>query len=94
MTDLETPDPGRALAERIMTGLRLSDGLDAASVMAVARRLAPGTAATLIDAVNALREAGLLRERGTARADRWILTRRGAMLADRIASELMAIVDP
>ena len=94
VTDLETPDPGRALAERIMTGLRLSDGLDAASVMAVARRLAPGTAATLIDAVNALREAGLLRERGTARADRWILTRRGAMLADRIASELMAIVDP
>ncbi len=33
ITDHEGPDAGRALAERIMTGLRLAEGLDAAAIL-------------------------------------------------------------
>lgn len=92
--DHETPDPKRALAERIMTGLRLSDGLDAGAITAQARVIDPSLPAQLIAAFTALRAHGLVRPRSLRRFERWILTSKGAMLADRIAADLMAIVDP
>ncbi len=94
VVDREGPDARRALAERIMTGLRLSDGLDAGAVLASARSIETGLAGVLRDAIAGMRASGLMRERGTRRLERWVLTDRGAMLADRIASELMAVVDP
>ena len=92
--DFESPNPRRALAERMMTGLRLSDGLDAGSVFASARSIDARLVADLARAVSEFRREGLIRERGPRRLERWVLTRAGEMLADRIASELMAIVDP
>lgn len=94
VVDLETPDPRRGLAERIMTGLRLSDGLDAGAILASARRIDPHLTRELDAAIAGLRGEGLVRERGSRRLERWILTPKGEMLADRIAADLMAIVDP
>lgn len=92
--DHESPEPGRALAECIMTGLRLSDGLDSWAITARARVIDPSLPAHLNDEIAALRAKGLIRQRGPRRLERWILTERGSMLADRIAADLMAIVDP
>ncbi|MEX2219786.1 MAG: radical SAM family heme chaperone HemW [Phycisphaerales bacterium] len=46
ITDHEPPDARRALAERIMTGLRLAEGLDSAAILAAAAALAPDEGAT------------------------------------------------
>mgnify|MGYP003109703901 CR=1 FL=1 len=94
VVDLETPDARRALAERIMTGLRLSDGLDAGSILAGARAIDPRLVGSLRGAIAGLRADGLIRHRGTHRFERWILSRDGEILADRIAAGLMAVVDP
>ena len=92
--DLERPNQRRALAERIMTGLRLSDGLDAASILASASRIDPDLPAVLITKIKSLRFDRLLKDHGPRRLDRWILTQQGTMLADGIAADLMALVDP
>lgn len=92
--DHETPHPRRALAERIMTGLRLSDGLDAHAVLAPAHAIGPDLPGALRAHAGRLRREGLLRPRSPARVDRWILTESGVLLADRVAAGFMAIVDP
>lgn len=92
--DLERPNQPRALAEKIMTGLRLSDGLDAASILTSANRIDPNLPATLITKIKSLRSDRLLKQQGPRRLDRWILTEKGTMLADGIAADLMALVDP
>ena len=94
VVDFETPDPRRALSERIMTGLRLSDGLDASAILASARRIDASLPAEVRASVRSLREQGLLKPRGVRRLERWILTGEGELLADRIAADLMAVVDP
>ena len=94
VVDLERPNPSRALAERIMTGLRLSDGLDAGSILASANQIDPGLSAVLNQKINSLRSEQLLNARGPRRFDRWILAPKGTMLADGIAADLMALVDP
>ncbi|MFI4914909.1 MAG: radical SAM family heme chaperone HemW [Phycisphaerales bacterium JB060] len=75
--DVEAPDNQRAMAERIMTGLRLREGIDVAKLPkelhAEARRQ---------------RDAGHLVIDG----DRWRLTDRGMMLADGIAAEFMGLL--
>ncbi|MEQ9095389.1 MAG: radical SAM family heme chaperone HemW [Phycisphaerales bacterium] len=75
--DVEAPDARRAMAERIMTGLRLREGIDAAS---------------LPDKLHAeahrQRDGGNLVIDG----DRWRLTDQGMMLADGIAAELMSLL--
>lgn len=75
--DIEEPDSRRAVAERIMTGLRLREGIDAGSLpdrmQYEARRQ---------------RELGNL----TIDGDCWRLTDAGMMLADGIAGEFMALV--
>ena len=75
--DVEPPDERRALAERLMTGLRLSEGIDAR-----------GLPATLHTLARQQHERGFLLMDG----DRWRLTDAGMMLADGIAAEFMALV--
>ena len=86
VVDVEAPDPARALAERLMTGLRLREGVDAIVVLEEARRVDPALPDRLSEIAAAYEASGLL----TARDDRWRLTDRGMMLADGIAAEFMA----
>lgn len=82
--DLEPPDPARALAERIMLGLRLTEGLDAPALDADAANLGAGKA--LAAAEERERRAGRLARRG----GRLVLTESGWLHADAVAAELMA----
>lgn len=78
--DHEPPDPGRARRERIMTGLRLAEGLDPAAVLD-----GPGRG-DLLTVARGYERRGLL----TMDSARWRLTEAGVFLADRIAADLMA----
>lgn len=92
--DHETPDTRRALAERAMTGLRLAEGLDAAAFLTSCRAIDPGLPGMVSDHIEQLRTEGMLRGRTTHRPERWVLTDAGHLLADGLAADLMAIVDP
>lgn len=83
--DVEAPDPRRAIAERIMTGLRLREGLDANDLL---NAVDPATAESLRTHVRRLVGRGHLHDD----SHRWCLTGAGMMLADGIASELMSLV--
>jgi oxygen-independent coproporphyrinogen III oxidase len=80
IVDYEEPDTGRALVERIMTGLRLAEGLDAHQVLA-----ASVNAELLRDRVRRWQDSGHLTDSGT----RWRLTDAGFLIADAIAADLM-----
>jgi oxygen-independent coproporphyrinogen-3 oxidase len=85
ITDYEAAEPRRNLAERLMTGLRIAEGLDSAEVLRAA-----GTASSRLNASAAAFEArGLL----TAKEGRWRLTDEGFLIADTVVSELMATLD-
>lgn len=84
VTDIEPPEPRRALSERLMTGLRLIEGVDAASALSDAEAL--GVARGLRDAADRVARKGLLMEAG----GRWTLTEVGVLVGDSIAAELMA----
>ena len=77
VVDVEPPDATRALAERLMTALRLSEGIDARDMSPLLHAEAERQAAM-----------GNLEIDG----GRWRLTDAGMMLADGIASEFMARV--
>lgn len=81
--DYEPPDPRRALAERIMTGLRLAEGLDASAITEAARTL--DAESSLTARIQRFIDLGLIE----SRADRWMLTDRGFLQADGIASEII-----
>lgn len=86
IVDHEAPDAARAVRERLMLGLRLGEGVDAAVMTQSAEHARPGSAKKLHDAAIRQVKAGLLRmEDG-----RWRLTDRGFLFADGVASELMA----
>jgi len=87
MTDHEGPDPARAVQERIMTGLRLAEGLDAAGIMADAEAAAPGSAARLQALAKRTSDEGEM-----TLGERWTLTDAGYLLADRLAGRFMACV--
>jgi len=93
ITDHESPDPRRALSEKIMTGLRLAEGLDVDSVLVLAASLA-GANDPIVDKLNAC--AALYRGRGllSPSPTRWVLTDAGFLLADGIAADFMAALDP
>lgn len=80
ITDHEPPDPKRALAEKIMTGLRLSEGVDAASLERTD---------ALDNAARRAHNAGHL----DIRAGCWRLTEAGLLLADRVTADLMSALD-
>lgn len=85
VVDVEAPDGARLVRERIMMGLRLSEGIDGGEVLADAA--ACGCDARAIE--RAVARAG---GRGwmTTSAGRWTLTDAGFPLADMIAGEIMA----
>lgn len=84
--DFEDTEPARALAERLMTGLRLAEGVDATDALERASRI--GAQRTLARAAARATARGHLTESG----GRWRLTEPAWLLADGIASELMQAV--
>lgn len=86
--DAEGVDDGRAVRERIMTGLRLREGLDGPVILAEAERVSPGAAAKLEKKVARYAERGVMRVDGRV----WSLTDDGILVADAVASDLMGCV--
>ncbi len=86
--DAEEPDPRRLLAERLMTGVRITEGIDAAGVLAEAGEIGGDSAERL------QRCAGRLIAQGWLEAEdgRWRPTDDGFLFADRMARDLMAAV--
>ncbi|MEZ6318991.1 MAG: radical SAM family heme chaperone HemW [Phycisphaerales bacterium] len=80
--DHESPDARRALAERLMLGVRLREGLDAADIHARAHTLDPDAPARLDAVADRCRSLGWIAD---DRA-RWRLTDAGFLFADRVAS--------
>lgn len=88
--DHEPPDPRRGLAERLMTGIRLAEGLDLSHVESQAGTLDPALPTTLDRIIARHESTGLV-----ARSDgRLRLTSRGLLLADLVARDLVAAVMP
>lgn len=88
--DLETPDPRRALAERIMTGLRLREGLDRAHTLVAAERVTPTSRAKIAQVLDRLTHTGWLQPDEGLLA----LTDEGFLFADSAAAELMRCLKP
>jgi len=87
-TDHELPDERRALGELLMTGLRLSEGLDAADVMIRADRLG---ALARVERVRARQIAqGLMHDDDS----RLILTDEGILVENRVTVDFLAAIDP
>jgi oxygen-independent coproporphyrinogen-3 oxidase len=89
--DVEPPEPRRSLAERVMTGLRLREGLGWAEM----RERAAGLDGATADRVE--RVAARWCQRGVVDADaleagRLVLSDAGFLVADGLAGELMAAV--
>ena len=71
-----------------MTGLRLTEGIEASPILEEVRTLGDAAAALSME-----RLAGVYVARGLMRAgDRWALTDGGFLLADGIAAEFMALI--
>ncbi len=86
-TDVEPPDEKRALRERLMTGLRLREGVDGAAVLREAARL--GCDAARLERIAAKWSAsGHLGVVG----ERWVLDDAGILIADGIAAEFMRAI--
>jgi len=88
LADLEAPDPARAVRERIMTGVRLAEGIDRAETLADAERVLSGAAKRLEMRAKPYEERGLLE----VRYGRWVLSEAAMLRADGIAGDLMKAV--
>jgi oxygen-independent coproporphyrinogen-3 oxidase len=86
--DAESPNEGRALRERLMTGLRLREGIDARETCVRADCIQPGLGDRLHARVESLRARGMLRRDGEC----WRVTHAGWLHADGVAAELMSLV--
>ncbi|MCL4219851.1 MAG: radical SAM family heme chaperone HemW [Phycisphaerales bacterium] len=85
VVDVEEPDAGRALRERIMTGLRLREGLDRADLQARIECVCPQKCGDFEARVTDLIARGWLVEEASVIR----LGARGILFADGAASELM-----
>lgn len=83
VVDVESPDPRRAIAERLMMGLRIAEGLDEAALVRDAARC--GADAPLASALARQVEIGRLERR----EGRIAPTESGYLFADAIARDLM-----
>lgn len=91
LVDHEAPDARRALAEIVMTGLRLREGLDAQAVLARAEAVEPGLGERIEREAERWKRVGYLLEDGASGGGRrWSLTEAGVLFADGIASEFIA----
>lgn len=88
--DVEPPDPVRALAEVLMTGLRLSEGLGTEPILTRAEQLAPGAADRLQHTADAARRAGLLEPE----TDVWRLSEPGLLVSQSVIVDFMTALDP
>lgn len=88
--DLETPDPRRNLSERIMTGLRLAEGLPLTIISEAAAGLDAQTLTRFTKAVARQRSMGALEQSGS----RLVLTEQGFLVADAVALDLVGAIDP
>jgi len=102
-TDVEPPDPRRALCERVMTGLRLREGLDTNDLLSRAAKLDPDTEPSLRAAMTELARTDLAHlahladvadEQRESPRSRLTLTRNGFLRADGLAADLMSAIDP
>lgn len=89
VADSEAPDAARALRERMWTGLRLWEGLDAASTLEDVRKFDGAASERLRAAADKARDQGLLTEEN----GRWVLNKRGMLVADSIVVDFMAAID-
>jgi oxygen-independent coproporphyrinogen-3 oxidase len=85
LSDHEAPDPVRALRERLMTGVRLAEGVAWDELCADVQAVAPRRLAALESVVAELRGDGLVERSG----DFVRVTERGWLLADWVAKRLM-----
>jgi oxygen-independent coproporphyrinogen-3 oxidase len=83
----EPPDAARALAERLMMGLRLRCGVDAGAITAEAGRL--GRGAALTESASRAEADGYLE----VRDGRWMLSKRGYLFADGVAGSMMGALE-
>ncbi len=90
ITDHEGPDPRRALAERIMTGLRLREGLDRQAILTAAASIDADTHTRLARAIDTLDAAGHTLPHSTHLR----LTHEALLQADGLAANLMHAIDP
>ncbi|MEO0511867.1 MAG: radical SAM family heme chaperone HemW [Planctomycetota bacterium] len=90
VTDVEIPDPRRALSERLMTGLRLREGLATPEILRAAATIEPGLDDALLAWANAASTQGSL----NIREGRWTLSDAGLLIADRVCADAMLTVDP
>lgn len=81
----EPPDAPRLVRERIMMGIRLSEGLDADALVRQAAAVSAAWGGSLASAIESSVAGGLAERIG----EHVRLTDRGVLLADRIASEWM-----
>lgn len=86
LVDIEEPDPRRALAERVMTGLRLSEGIDGEDIVRTAESL--GCDESLLGRFERQCELGAAEQVG----NRWRLTARGFLIADLVVRDLMRAI--
>ena len=84
VVDHEPPDARRAVIERVMTGLRLREGLDERALMDAAAAL--GDTSALRACVAAHRAGGMLRDDVEGRL---VITEKGALFADGVAADVM-----
>lgn len=88
VVDLELPDGLRLVRERVMMGLRLSEGLPTRELLSDLNTLAPTKVAKLTRCAERVRDRGHM----TIADDRWTLSDPGFLYCDSIASELMGCV--
>ncbi len=86
--DYEPPDARRGLADRIMMGMRLAEGIDEEELFADAARL--GRETPLREAIARLQERGLIANT----PDRVALADAGYLLADGVISDLIETITP
>lgn len=90
LVEHEGPDARRALAEIVMTGLRLREGLDAQAVLARAESVEIGLGERIQREAERWKRVGYLLDERAAGSRRWSLTEAGVLFADGIASEFIA----
>lgn len=90
----EPPDARRTLAETILMGLRLAEGLPAGRLRSQADRLGPAVRDRLERELQHQCDIGLLQHDASPPSEaRWVLTESGFVLADAVVRDLIGALD-